>query len=157
MNYNIRQAHKSELDDLNELNKEVQAIHHKIDREFFKTSRDSNIRAELEKMMEDEKCSVLVAVENKALLGFITFRECSLPESGLTNEIPMLFIHHMVVKSIFNKQGIGTAMMKTVFKEARHKDIKRVQLDVWTMNLDAKSFFQKRGFQTVNEIMVHKY
>lgn len=153
MKFEITKAVARHLDGLNELNKEVQAVHHKIDPEFFKPPKESDIRRELEMMIEDEKYSVLAAVAKDALLGFITYRECSLPASGLTNEIPMIFIHHMGVKSIFRKQGIGKALMDAVFKEAKRNKIERVQLDVWTLNLDAKTFFQKRGFRTINEIM----
>lgn len=156
MNFKIKKADIRALDGLNELNKEVQAIHYKIDPVYFKAPDLSDIRSELEMMIKDDKCDVLIAAVNDAILGFVSFRECALPQSGLTNEIPMLFIHHMGVKNIFRKQGIGSALMDAVFKVAKNKNIDRVQLDVWTLNFDAKSFFQKRGYQTINEIMIHR-
>ena len=154
MNFKIRQAVLSDLDELNELNKEVQSLHHKIDPAYFKRPGESDIRAELQIMIENDISNVLVAAMNKAFLGFISYRECALPESGLTNATPMLFICHMGVRSLFRKQGIGTALMGAVLNEARIKKIDRIQLDVWTLNFDAKRFFQKHGFQTINEIMV---
>ena len=155
MEFLIKKAIRSNLDELNGLNKEVQAIHHKIDPKFFKAPKESDIHGELGMMIDDENSNVLVAVANEALLGFITYRKCALPQSGLTNEVPMIFIHHMGVKSIFRKQGIGKALIEAVFKEAKLNKIERVQLDVWTLNMDAKTFFQKRGFRTINEIMIH--
>lgn len=156
MTFEIRQAVIDDLRELNELNKEIQSLHHKIDPEYFRPADRSDIRGELQALIEDEKSGVLVADSKGLLLGFLSYRECSLPKSGLTNEIPMLFIHHMGVKRIFYKQGIGTALMDAVCKIAGEKGIKRVQLDVWSRNSGAKEFFLKSGFKTVNEIMVHK-
>ena len=154
MKFSIREANAGDLDALNEINREVQTIHHRIDRLIFKNSKEADIRAELKSLIDDQKCGVLIASTNDIMLGFISYRERTLPESGLTNEIPMIFIHHIGVKSIYRKQSIGTALMDAVFKIAHLKNIERVQLDVWTLNLDAKSFFQKRGFRTISEIMM---
>jgi ribosomal protein S18 acetylase RimI-like enzyme len=155
MKFSIREANAKDLDALNELNREVQTIHHKIDRLYFKKAKDADIRGELHAMIDDKKCGILIAVMSDLILGFLSYRESALPESGLTNNIPMIFIHHMGVKRIYRKQSIGTALMDAVFKIANLKNIKRVQLDVWTLNLDAKNFFQKRGFRTINEIMLY--
>ncbi len=154
MIFEIKQALAEDLDDVNELNKEVQALHYKIDKELFKSPENSNIREELQPLIDRENSAVLIARANETIMGFISYRECSLPASGITNEIPMIFIHHMGVKKILQKQGIGNALLNAVFKCADEKGIKRVQLDVWTLNVDAKAFFQKRGFSTINEVMI---
>ncbi len=154
MNLSIREAGIDDLDILNTLNREVQELHHKIDPQLFKSADKSDIREDVKKLIMNPQGGVLIAFESDKAQGFVSYGERLFPESGLIHTTRMLFIHHMGVQEAFRAKGIGSALIQSLQKIADRRKIKHIQLNVWTLNLDAKRFFQKRGFRTINEIMI---
>jgi ribosomal protein S18 acetylase RimI-like enzyme len=53
------------------------------------------------------------------------------------------------IDSLYERQGIGTASIETVVKEARAKKCRHVFLITTNDNLNALDFYQKRGFELV--------
>ena len=155
MKIKIRKASIDDLGILSDLNREVQSLHHQIDPVLFKSANAADIKKDIEKFIHDPKGGVLLAIVDDSAQGFISYHEGALKESGLTHKIPMIFIHHMGVLEKQRGKGIGSMLLQSVRKIAEQKGIERIQLDVWTLNLDAKTFFQKRGFRTINEIMLN--
>jgi ribosomal protein S18 acetylase RimI-like enzyme len=68
-------------------------------------------------------------------------------------ELHLLYIHHLVVAPKFRRQGVGTLLMSAALAAAKNKGIERVELDVWSFNLEAKHFYAKHGFKIFNEKM----
>jgi len=53
------------------------------------------------------------------------------------------------IDSLYERQGIGTALIEAVIKEVRAKKCRRVFLITTNDNLNALDFYQKRGFELV--------
>lgn len=67
-----------------------------------------------------------------------------------------LYIQHMAVAPEFRRRGVGRLMLTKAVDIARREGIKRVELDVWSFNFDAKRFYTKHGFEVFNEKMAFK-
>ncbi|HJP66575.1 MAG TPA: GNAT family N-acetyltransferase [Actinomycetota bacterium] len=55
----------------------------------------------------------------------------------------------MTIDSVFEHQGIGTALIDAATEEARRRGSSRMWLMTTNDNLDALRFYQRRGFQLV--------
>ena len=56
------------------------------------------------------------------------------------------YIDDIVVKSIYQNQGIASTLFKYVEQMALKEGIDRIELDVWSFNEKAIEFYQKNGY-----------
>lgn len=74
------------------------------------------------------------ARQEDQLLGLITFT------------IAVNTCEIVTINSVFQRQGIGTALLAEVIKTARQRGCSRIILTTTNDNMPALEFFQKRGF-----------
>ena len=65
----------------------------------------------------------------------------------------MLDVNHLSIRADQRRNGMGAALLDFVLKRAQELDVHRVELDVWSLNQNAQSFFTKSGLETYNEKM----
>jgi len=63
-----------------------------------------------------------------------------------------LFINSLAVGSKWRKCGIGSRLLDHSFEQAKSEGYDRVSLHVWSDNLHAISFYEKRGFVTMDTV-----
>lgn len=83
------------------------------------------------------KC--IVAVYNKEIIGYISF-SC----------IFDIEIESVLVKSSYQRQGIGTLLLNYIFKFAKENKISNVFLEVRKSNIGAISLYRKLGFSNIS-------
>ncbi|MGB2579753.1 ribosomal-protein-alanine N-acetyltransferase [Elusimicrobium simillimum] len=84
---------------------------------------------------------VLVACMSEGVVGFICFRGV-VPEGELLN---------FAVDKNAEGNGVGTALIKELFKELKHRKFKRVTLEVNEHNAKAVNIYAKNGFKTIGQ------
>lgn len=83
------------------------------------------------------KC--IVAVYDKEIIGYISF-SC----------IFDIEIESVLVKSSYQRQGIGTLLLNYIFKFAKENKISNVFLEVRKSNIGAISLYRKLGFSNIS-------
>ena len=83
------------------------------------------------------KC--IVAVYDKEIIGYISF-SC----------IFDIEIESVLVKSSYQRQGIGTLLLNYIFKFAKENKINNVFLEVRKSNIGAISLYRKLGFSNIS-------
>lgn len=83
------------------------------------------------------KC--IVAVYDKEIIGYISF-----------SYIFDIEIESVLVKSTYQRQGIGTLLLNYIFKFAKENKINNVFLEVRKSNIGAISLYRKLGFSNIS-------
>lgn len=83
------------------------------------------------------KC--IVAVYDKEIIGYISF-----------SYIFDIEIESVIVKSSYQRQGIGTLLLNYIFKFAKENKINNVFLEVRKSNIGAISLYRKLGFSNIS-------
>ena len=63
-----------------------------------------------------------------------------------------LFINSLAVGAHWRQRGIGGKLLDHAFEQARSDGYDRVSLHVWSENRKAISFYEKRGFATLDKV-----
>ncbi|MDH7476080.1 MAG: GNAT family N-acetyltransferase [Microgenomates group bacterium] len=87
------------------------------------------------KVFYPHKLKGFIALKGKEIIGLISYKT-------LKNTYWIISIDFL-----FESRGIGTALIKTVKKEAKKNGIKKLKLITTNDNLSAIRFYQKRGFR----------
>ena len=149
----IRNATVNDLDAMLALNKFVQQRHADELPQLFKFPAKSQQAVEtFRNFITDSTSLVFLAVE-KEPMGYLWAQFQNRPANWTLQELQLLYIQHMVVAPKSRRQSVGTLLMSAALNAAKSKGIKRVELDVWSFNLEAKHFYKKHGFKVFNEKM----
>lgn len=62
------------------------------------------------------------------------------------------YISSFAVRKEHGRRGVGTAMMKEVKSFCKKMDCERIRLEVFKENKSAVSFYQKEGFEVVEDL-----
>ncbi len=84
-----------------------------------------------------QKLSPIVAMIDKQVVGFAEFAD--------DGHIDCFYVHHK-----FQKNGVGSALMQEIERQAVAKNITKIFAEV---SITAKSFFLKQGFRVLKEQM----
>jgi ribosomal protein S18 acetylase RimI-like enzyme len=151
----IRNATVDDLEALLALNTFVQQRHaDELPRLFNSPMKSQQTAETFRHFIADSTSLVLLAVE-KEPVGYLWAQFQNRPANWALRELQLLYIQHMVVAPKFRRQSVGTLLMSAALNSAKSKGIERVELDVWSFNLEAKHFYAKHGFKVFNEKMVH--
>jgi ribosomal protein S18 acetylase RimI-like enzyme len=149
----IRNATVNDLDALLALNTFVQQRHADELPRLFEAPTNSQQTVEtFRNFIADSASLVLLAVE-KEPAGYLWAQFQNRPANWALRELQVLYIQHMVVAPNFRRQSVGSLLMSAALNAAKSKGIERVELDVWSFNLEAKHFYAKHGFKVFNEKM----
>lgn len=117
---------------------------------FTKEPPAKAVEAEFKQMVEDPKAMVLLA-EDPSPCGYIYAQFLEREDSWFWRAGRICNIGHVVVRSDRRRKGVARALISRILSEASAKGYTRVELDVWSFNQEARTAFQKLGFQVFNE------
>jgi len=121
----------------NELNYKIRKIEKKDKdwvKDFLKNEWGSERIVSQNKIYYPAESPGFLAVEGEKYLGLIAF------------EIKNKNCQILVVESIIKTQGIGTALLLRLKKEAKKMGCQKLWLNTTNDNIDAIRFYQRRGF-----------
>ena len=149
----IRPATNDDLDIIVALNAFVQSQHAEALPEIFKPPIDTAQTADaFRAILENSACIVLLA-EDEEPAGCLYAEIQNRPASWVRLESQVFYIQHLVVSPKRRRQGVGTALLSSALSMAQSRGIKRIELDVWSFNSAARSFWSKHGFEVFREKM----
>jgi ribosomal protein S18 acetylase RimI-like enzyme len=149
----IGNATVNDLEALLALNTFIQQQHADALPRLFKSPAKSKQTVETFRNFIVDSTSLVLLAEETEPAGYLWAQFQNRPENWALRELQLLYIHHMVVAPKFRRQNAGTLLMSAALDAAKSKGIERVELDVWSFNLEAKHFYAKHGFKLFNEKM----
>jgi ribosomal protein S18 acetylase RimI-like enzyme len=76
------------------------------------------------------------------------------PETAFTYSRKSLYIDQIAVLQGFRNKGVGKTLLNFAHNMALYSGLRRIELDHWTSNMPAASFFRKNGFTLYREMLM---
>jgi ribosomal protein S18 acetylase RimI-like enzyme len=135
------------------LNAFVQRQHAEALPELFKPPIDTAQTVSAFRAILEDSASVVLMAEGQEPVGCLYAQILNRPASWVRLALQVFYIQHLVVSPKHRRQGVGTALLSNALNVARSRGIKRVELDLWSFNSEARRFWSKHGFKVFNERM----
>jgi ribosomal protein S18 acetylase RimI-like enzyme len=134
-----------------QLNEEVQNLHAALHPDIFKPFEKTEIETALQGFLSDAQCRCYVAKENEIAMGYLLIYIKEAKENAFHYTLRSLYIDQIGVLKAFQKKGVGELLMKHVETIAKEHGITQIELDHWSSNSVAASFFRKSGYKLYRE------
>lgn len=149
----VRLARENELERVNELRMQVNALHVAGKPEVFKPGFPEKLRNYIYAIHKDPEQFITVAVKDGTICGFAVLHHINRPENPFMKERDFLDIDEFCVDEAFRRQGIASEMIDFIREFAKEKGFHRIELNMWEFNQDALAFYEAAGFQTFRRYM----
>ena len=149
----VRRARENELERVNELRMQVNALHVAGKPEVFKPGFPEELRNYIYAIHKDPEQFITVAVKDGTICGFAVLHHINRPENPFMKERDFLDIDEFCVDEAFRRQGIASEMIAFIWEFAKEKGFHRIELNMWEFNQDALAFYEAAGFQTFRRYM----
>ena len=149
----VRRARENELERVNELRMQVNAIHVAGKPEVFKPGFPEELRNYIYAIHKDPEQFIAVAEKDGTICGFAVLHHINRPENPFMKERDFLDIDEFCVDEAFRRQGIASEMIAFIREFAREKGFHRIELNMWEFNQEALAFYEAAGFQTFRRYM----
>lgn len=143
---NIEISETREFKQIAHLVEHVQNLHAQFLPTIYKPFDYNEIQKVMDVMLSNEMNRVFVAKLNDEIIGYILIVIKNIPESAFYFTHQIIHIDQLSVSEKYKRNGIGTLLMDKAEKLAKELNINRMELDYLEFNLNAKSFFQNKGF-----------
>lgn len=151
----IRLAEEKDLPRINELRKQVHAIHVTGRPEVFKPDFEE-LRDYIQELWKDRRRRILVEEEDGVIRGFAVLNHITTPEDHYMYERDYLNISEFGVDASSRRQGIASELISYIREYARNKGFGRIELNMWEFNQSALAFYEAAGFSTYRRYMEMK-
>ena len=149
----VRWARENELERVNELRMQVNALHVAGKPEVFKPGFPEELRNYIYAIHKDPEQFITVAVKDGTICGFAVLHHINRPENPFMKERDFLDIDEFCVDEAFRRQGIASEMIAFIREFAKGKGFHRIELNMWEFNQEALAFYEASGFQTFRRYM----
>lgn len=146
----IKVEHTIDFRALARLNESIQTWHHTTYPEDFKPFNCVEIENAFEKMLQDKNVYGFIARHKNKPIGYLIAYLKTRADSAFQYEKIVLHIDQVVVIPEYQKSGVGQLLMNEANELAKLKQVKEIQLDFWSDNLQAEIFFLRNGFKFFN-------
>ncbi len=155
MKIKIVEAKKEDYSDFMKIFNEIEKLHRLGASWNFKKPKSENFfKNYYNKLIKDKNCKFLLAKEDKSLVGYVIADKKEVTEkSSLMKARKWIWINDLVVKNGKKRKGIGSLLMEKIEDWAKENDIKEFELNVWTFNVNAINFYEKRGYKIFSQKM----
>ena len=152
----IRFAKKEDLEQINELRKQVNDLHVKGKPEIFKPGFSDELREYIYDIFRDAQKKIIVCVSDGNICALAVLHHIIRPETPYMFERDYLDIDEFCVDEAFRRRGIGARMIDFIRDFAKSEGFERIELNMWEFNQDALAFYEAVGFSTYRRYMEMK-
>lgn len=143
----IRKANKEDIRGMIALLYQVDAVHHGIRPDLFKSNTAKYNEQELETILNDSSKPIFVYEAENRILGHAFCQITEVKDHRLLQDIKTLYIDDICIDETMRGKHIGTALFEYVRDYAKSIGCYNVTLNVWEGNDSALSFYRKMGMQ----------
>ncbi|MEO4051872.1 GNAT family N-acetyltransferase [Solibacillus sp. CAU 1738] len=153
MKVNIIQATLQDFERINELVKEGHDEHVEALPHIFKPVQQVMPLSYFQELMNDAHSEIFVAKEKEEVVGFAVLSlEQSPPFESLVQR-KYAYIHDFGVKNNQQRKGIGKSLFTACVDWAKLHDAASIELNVWSFNEKAITFYENLNMQSVSRKM----
>lgn len=143
----VRFASEDDLDEIIELLKEVNLVHHNLRPDLFKIGVKYT-KEDLIKILEDENKKIFVYLDDdNKVLGHAFINILEETNTNLFEIHKTVYIDDICVDEEVRGRHIGHALYDNVLNYAKSINAYNITLNVWTGNDSAYNFYEKLGFK----------
>lgn len=151
---NVRRATLDDAAVLSQLHSALQAYHAEAHPSFFKQPSAHTFPPTMVRDLLAKPSTVVFLAEiGGTAIGYLYADAMPAQETTMTFPLERLWIHHIIVKPDFQRQGVGKALIDAAKSYASDQGIKTLALSVWAFNRAAIRFFEAQGFVMYNHRM----
>ena len=143
----IRKANKEDIRGMIALLYQVDAVHHGIRPDLFKSNTAKYNEQELETILNDSSKPIFVYEAENRILGHAFCQIIEVKDHRLLQDIKTLYIDDICIDETVRGKHIGTALFEYVRDYAKSIECYNVTLNVWEGNDSALCFYRKMGMQ----------
>lgn len=152
----IRLMNINDIDDVSELLKEVNLVHHLGRPDLFKKN-NKYTKEELKKLINNKLNPIFVYEMNNRVVGHAFCITKEVKDDNLLMDSKTLYIDDICVLEKYRRMGIAKELFEYVKKYAKDNGYYNITLNVWSFNDKAYSFYEKMGMKpqkiTMEEIL----
>ncbi|WP_458125899.1 N-acetyltransferase family protein [Paenibacillus sp. Z3-2] len=148
---NIKQTLDHEL--ISRLNHEVQTLHATMYPEHFKAYDYDAVNQFFRSIMTNANFQFYVLEQAENVLGYIWFEIKEYNETAFKKAYRSIYIHQLNILKEYKGKGLGKRLMDKVEEIAGLNHIKKIELDYWSRNDQAKGFYEKNGYTQYRELV----
>ena len=150
MQNQITTALVSDIEGIQKLLNEVDALHLKLLPSHFKNLKNGRRKKEIEDWVLNKKCLYLVCKDGEEIIGILNARIANTPTLPFIRKIKTMVIETLVVSKKKRNTGIGSELLSHAEAWAIRKRAKRITLNVFVKNETAIEFYQNKRFKDVS-------
>ena len=141
----IRRAMEKDIPKIGDLLSQVDLVHHNGRPDIFKIGKKYSDE-ELKLLLKDEKCPILVSVDEKdEVMGYcFCIIQQHINHSVLT-DIKTLYIDDLCVDEKLRGKHIGKELYEAAVRLAKDMGCYNLTLNVWSCNPSAMKFYEAQG------------
>lgn len=152
----VRIATSKDLERVNELREQVNALHVNGRPDHFKAGWNVELQNHAKEFLEAEDKDILVAERNGVICGFACVDYIDRPESPYRYALHFYHVGEFGVDKAFHRQGVATELVEFMKQHAKEKGFDSIELDVWEFNPEAREFYEAVGFECIRRYMEMK-
>ncbi|MDO6849102.1 GNAT family N-acetyltransferase [Priestia megaterium] len=137
------------------LNQSVHQLHVELYPQYFQTYDFHQVHEFFKKVIENDRFIFLLAEDEGQHVGFAWLEIKQYSETVFKKAYKSIYVHQINIAELHKNKGFGSSLMKEIYSIAREKEITTIELDYWSDNTIAESFYEKEGFVTYRK-MVYK-
>lgn len=104
-------------------------------------------------LIQDQATKIFMAKDWDLNIGFILVFKKQALQKPVLRKREYIEVDTLCISPSHRKQWIGKLLLDEVEKRAQENNINDIQLTVWDFNKEAKAFYEKNGYQTINCLM----
>ena len=152
----VRFAEEKDLDEINELRKQVNDIHVEGRPDVFKAGFGTEIRDFVKIIMNGENSDIIVAERNGMICGMVCVDYVNKPESPYSKARSFYHVQEIAVDEKYRRQGVAKELLEFMIEEAKKRKLGKIELEVWEFNDSAIEFYQAVGFRPTRRWMEYE-
>lgn len=149
----IRLADPKDKNLVNSIRKQVHMLHAIARPDMYRKEFSNELANRFDFFLQSNEYAVAVFDNGRAIVGFVTMKKVTIPESPYAVERRFLLVEEIGVDEKCRRSGVGSQLMCFVKDYAKSNGFSRIQLDVWAFNECAEEFYLNQGFETYRKYM----
>jgi GNAT superfamily N-acetyltransferase len=154
MKITIEQTKDASL--LARLNKTVQDLHAREYPQYFKPYQYDVVEKEFEENLAQDNWYAYVAFDDSIAIGYILFFIRKYQENPFRYAYTGIHIDQLSVLESYQRKGIGSKLMNKAEEVGKIVGATQIELTYWDRNIEAKAFYDKKGFEDYLHFIVKK-
>ena len=144
----IQKATTEHLDEIVSLWLKLMNLHKGFDEEFFADTDDSGeeYKMNLDWNLRDTSSILFIATKDDKIIGYVT-ADISFFKYSSYNSSNYCTIGDIMVDEDYHHLGIGKLFIAEIKKWAKSESVHKIDLNVFSKNIKALSFFKNQGFE----------